>query len=440
MSGDKLKKLISGAPAGPGIYIFTDADNKKLYIGKASNIKARLSSYLKTSDHRILQMLSRATDIKTFETDSEIEALIMESQQIKRHQPSFNIMLRDDKQFFYVVFSNGNFPKISITHQPRQDTDFVGPFTDGTALKTTLRYLRKAFPYCACKKPHNNFCLNYHIGKCAGFCCLKKTELSIEYKVLREYKKNIKALKNILSGKKILVIKSIEKEMKTTAKKGGLQKAIELRRKLKSIKRVFDNAKILNTKYLILNTKTEKESSYPLKQLTRIVGMNRLPRRIEGYDIAHIQGKYAVGAMTVFTLQQSSGQVDYNPDKNEYRKFKIYTKNTPDDTAMLKEILIRRFNHPEWPMPDLILIDGGKAQLNTAHKIVKNIPIIALTKNEKHLGVKFFVTGKKNPISLSKIPADVKNLLLRIDSEAHRFAISYYRQLHERAGLGLSSN
>ena len=414
MTSAFLKKLVNKASTEPGIYIFTGSVDKKLYIGKASNIKARLSSYLKTTDHRILQMLARATGIKIFETDSEIEALIMESQQIKKHQPPFNIMLRDDKQFFYVVFGNENFPKISITHQTRQGTDFVGPFTDGAALKTTLRYLRKAFPYCTCKKPHNNFCLNYHIGKCPGFCCLKKTVSSIKYRVLREYKKNIKKLKDILSGKKTPMLKRLEKEMIALGKKDEFKKAIELRNKIEKIRRVFENARII------------KENS------TQIFNFKQPPRRIEGYDIAHIQGKYAVGAMAVFTLQQSSGQVDCNPDKNEYRKFKIYEKNTPDDTAMLKEILTRRFNHPEWPMPDLILVDGGKAQLNAAREIVKNIPIVALTKNERHLGVKFFVTGKKNPISLSKIPADVKNLLLRIDSEAHRFAISYYRNLHRK--------
>lgn len=422
-----LKELVIKAPTEPGIYIFTGPGGKKLYIGKASNIKTRLLSYLKTTDHRILKMLSRATGIKTLETDSEIEALIMESQYIKRYQPPFNIMLRDDKQFFYVVFGNENFPKIYITHQPTnvssikyqilkgqksRDTKFVGPFTDGAALKTTLRYLRKAFPYCACKKPHNNFCLNYHIGKCVGFCCLKKSVSSIKYRVLRDYKKNIKALADILGGKKILVINGIEKEMKRAAESGNLQKAIGLRNKLKSIKRVFENAKIIKTSF---------GEAFNFKQL---------PRRIEGYDISHIQGKYAVGAMAVF--------IDGEPNKNEYRKFRIYTKNTPDDTAMLKEILTRRFNHSEWKMPDLILVDGGKAQMNAAREIIKNIPVIALTKDEKHLGIKFFVTGKNNPVLLSKIPANVKNMLLRIDSEAHRFAISYHRQLRGRASLELS--
>jgi len=152
MTGGKLKKLISKAPTGPGVYMFTGG-RRKLYIGKASNLKARLSSYLKTADQRILQMLSLATGVKTLETGSEIEALITESQYVKRYKPAFNIMLRDDKNFFYVDLTKEEWPKVFITHRPT----LFGPFTDGTALKTTLRYLRRIFPYCTCKKPHNNF-------------------------------------------------------------------------------------------------------------------------------------------------------------------------------------------------------------------------------------------------------------------------------------------
>src|SRR3990167_5972590 len=250
---------------------------------------------------------------------------------------------------------------------------YIGPFTDGTALKTTLRYLRRIFPYCTCKKPHNNFCLNYHIGKCFGFCCLKDNPEQSRRAAEIEYKRSIRAIKN----------------------------------KLEKIKRVFENAKIIRD---IGHKTLDKKNIY----------------RIEGYDIANIQGKYAVGAMVVF----SNGK----PDKNEYRKFKIYSKQSSDDTAMLKEVLTRRFNHPEWPAPDLILIDGGKAQLSAALKVIcTQIPVIALAKDEKHRGSKIFISGKKNSISLSKLPTDAKNLLLHFDSDAHRFAISYHRRLHRTA-------
>ena len=185
MTEDKLKRSTTKAPIGPGIYIFKGAKGKYLYIGKASNIKARLLSYQKTTDQRILQMLSQAVGVKLLSTDSEIEALIIESQYIKRYRPAFNIRLRDDTQYFYVGFTREKWPKIFLTHQPHQfesriknqelrartvrihnskfiiqNSNYVGPFVDGNALKTTMRYLRKTFPYCTCKKPHNNFCLN----------------------------------------------------------------------------------------------------------------------------------------------------------------------------------------------------------------------------------------------------------------------------------------
>ena len=214
-----------------------------------------------------------------------------------------------------------------------------------------------------------------------------------------------------MSGKKTSLLRNLEKEMVASGKKEEFEKAIELRDKIEKIKRVFENAKII--------------------QDTRYLPFKKMPYRIEGYDVANIQGKYAVGAMVVFE--------DGKPNKNEYRLFKIRSKGTPDDVFMLKEVLTRRFNHPEWSLPDLILVDGGRAQLNTAKNAIYGSStsiypqIVALAKNEKHRGSKVFVAVKKYLLPLSKLPAAVKNLFLHIDSEAHRFAISYYRKLHGRS-------
>ena len=411
--------------------MFTGDKRKLYYIGKASNLKARLLSYLKTKDPRILKMLSLATDIKTLETDSEIEALILESQYIKKYKPAFNIMLRDNKNFFSVVFTKEKFPKVFITHQPT----FFGPFTDGTALKTTLRHLRRIFPYCTCKQLHHNFCLNYHIGKCPGFCCLKDSpERNLKINEEKEYEKNIKALKDILKGKEASLLKNLEKEMIRRGKEENFEEAIELRKKAEKIKRVFENASIIrNSKLEIINLEARNSQLTTLHKLKQLLKLNKLPTRIEGYDVANIQGQYAVGAMVVFA--------NGHPDKNEYRKFLIRTKISSDDTAMLKEILERRSKHIEWPFPDLVLVDGGKAQLNTAYSTIKNLQlttgVIALTKDEKHRGSKIYISERRSAswriISLSKLSTDVKNLLIRIDSEAHRFAITYYRHGHRKA-------
>jgi len=463
----QLKEQIKKAPAGPGIYIFKDSQNRPLYIGKALNLRNRVGNYIKEAfalkpaivsfgeTSRLGKMISEATKIDFIETDSDIEALLLESQYIKKYNPPFNIMLRDDKQYGFVGFTDEQFSKIFITHQPGNRNSrglrpsnlskdklplefslpgkptFIGPFTDIGALKITLRLLRKIFPYCTCRQTHHNYCLNYHINKCLGYCCLKELSLRLNAESLKQYKKNIKAIKYILSGQKSSLIKQFEKEMKALSDKQEYEKARKLQYKIEKLKRVFQNARIINNAPDVM---VHHNKNRVLELMQKELKLPNIPHRIEAYDIANIQGQYAVGAMVVF----ENGIA--NP--NEYRKFKI--RNVPTsqvdtlanggDTGMLKEILTRRFNHPEWTSPDLIIVDGGKAHYNAVKKAIYRSStsiypqIIALTKNEKHIGHKI-ITNKKE-IPLSKLPVEVKNLLLRIDSEAHRFAISYYRKLH----------
>lgn len=431
-------------PDGPGVYFFRDKNGKVLYLGKAANLKSRLKSYFDKSpkNPRLLKMLEIAKDVDWQEAGFEVGALIMESQLIKKYRPPFNIMLRDDKQYFYVVFTKEKFPKIFITHQPakQQKTKFsqtIGPFTDGTALRVTLKLLRRIFPYCTCKQKHNNYCMNYQIGNCLGFCCLKNKPAS---KQIIIYKKNAAAIKSILNGKKKSLIKEFEKEMNALAKRGNLEKAIELRDKIEKLKRVFENARIVRDANIQMHANDANET---LAETQKIFKLNRLPRRIEGYDVSNIQGEFATGAMVVFT--------DGRPDKNEYRKFKIHSAG--GDTAMLEEIITRRFGHPEWAYPDLILIDGGKGQLSAAvtamsnvkiaysaeaasatkaGRMSKKIPVIALTKNVRHRGDHIYTSTKKSAVPLQKLSTPARNLILQIDTEAHRFAIGYYRKLHRK--------
>jgi len=439
----KLKQYIKKSPDSPGIYIFKKRGDF-LYIGKASNIKKRLASYPRTQNIRISKMLDQASSLSYKITPSEIEALILESQYIKKYKPTFNIVMRDGKQYSYVGFTKDQFPKIFVTHQPFDSPPnsgslraslakgqmlFVGPFTDAGALKTTLRLLRKIFPYCTCKQKHNNYCLNYHIDKCLGVCCLKEVS-SIKYQVLRDYKRNIKAINDILGGKRRGLIKKLEKEMLGLGDKKKYEEAIDLQKKIGKLKRVFENARILRD----TNIRMHSNDTNALRGLKRALGFTTLPRRIEGYDISNIQGTNATGSMVVFS--------DGSPDKGQYRKFKIRMKNKPNDTAMLKEIIARRLKHEEWPYPDLILVDGGRGQLNATATALKDLRfknidlrIIALTKNKKHKGIKIFVSGKKNAIDLNKLPIDVKSLILYIDAEAHRFAINYYRRIHKKTAL-----
>lgn len=450
MTIQELKQFITKTPDSPGVYRFQNARKKDVYIGKASSIKKRLASYTKTTDSRIQKMIATADHLTHIETHSDIEALILESQLIKQQRPTFNIMLRDDKQYFFVGFTNGEFPRIFLTHQPesagesdfgpssgggpaqrgdrrdwslgsggkdRSPADYIGPFTDGAALKATLKYLRNIFPYCTCTQKHHNFCLNYHIGKCTGYCCLKGNQPAEEH---RRYMRNIKALRDILTGRKSSLLKELKKEMAIAGKKHDFRTAISLQKKMERLEQVFYNAQVIK------NSEILKEYRSGLPALLKI---NKPIIRIEGYDVSNIQGAHATGSMVTF--------VNSIPDKNFYRKFNIRTVRGANDTAMLREILERRLNHPEWPFPDLILIDGGKGQVNSALATLKEmnikIPVIGISKNEKHIGHQLIIPNRKQPLPLTKLGTTDKNLLLTVDTEAHRFAISHYRKLHRES-------
>lgn len=459
MDNIKLKEIAGLFPRQPGVYTFLGQRGKPIYVGKANNLRSRVSSYMKTTDFRIQKMVSEAHGVRYALTISDIEALILESSYIKKLQPQFNVRMRDDRQYLYVGITKEVFPHIYFTHQPQKKgllekareslsvvlpttgpsasarhqppSDYVGPFTDAVILRSTLAFLRRLFPYCTCHQRHNNFCLNYHIGKCLGYCCLKERpdevitseEKKKRAEVKKVYLENIKAIKSVLAGKRVSLIKSIESDMKKEAQNGNLDEAIILREKAAALRRIFENAVVLKKR------KPKKRNRDVLEKISTLFNLPRIPRRIEGYDISNIGGLSATGSMVVFE--------DGVANKNEYRKFKIRTVTSSDDPAMLREVLSRRFNHYEWSFPDLILIDGGKGQLSSAVAILSerhlDIPIISLTKDKKHRGHHVFGSHHTGSIELSTLDTTVKHLLLEIDAEAHRFAINYYRKVHRRS-------
>lgn len=416
-------------PASPGIYLFTGKNGKPLYIGKAVNLRSRVKTYFqnKSDNLRINKMVETARKVRFVQTNSEIEALILESQYIKKYKPDFNVMLRDDKQYFYAVIIKEDFPRIYLTHQmdKRVKAEYTGPFTDGSSIKSTLKLLRRIFPYCTCKQKHNNYCLNYHIGNCPGFCCLKNVE--DEKKKKKEYSLNIKAVKQILTGKKNNIVKTLNKEMMIAARKEDFERSIEIQNQISKLETVFENAKIIS------DIQAHKRDSV-LSELEKTFNLPEVPQRIEGYDISNIQGIFATASMVVF----NGGKAD----KSQYRKFKIRIDGKADDTGMIKEALNRRLNHPEWPLPSLILVDGGKGQLNSILSVLEkrklDIPVISLTKDSRHKGSHVY-SSLGDRMTLRKMPDSVKNLILQIDSEAHRFAIAYYRKLHSRSQLDSKS-
>ncbi|MEK7080470.1 MAG: UvrB/UvrC motif-containing protein, partial [Patescibacteria group bacterium] len=370
-----------------------------------------------------------------------------EANLIKKYQPRFNVMWKDDKSYFYVTFANPpadgeqKIPYVFVTHQPsylqsvRSDTlqvkknnmlTYIGPFVEGAALKKTLRFLRRVFPYYTTKKHPKNKCTYCHLDLCPG-----------PYLNLPEYKKNIKKLVLILKGKRSAVLTSLKKEMKQVSKKQNFEKAGKLRDKIYNLQQIMSHTHVINQE---ISHRKNHAIAYFLRQL----GIKKEACRIECYDISNIQGKAATGSVVVFT--------NGAPDKNEYRKFKIRLPEKPNDIAMLKEILQRRFTHPEWKYPEAILIDGGKAQLNIAIKIknevkkesltlslrsysqgqsfknIKNIKIMAFAKGRQEL----FIEGREKPIPLKQLPQEVYNLIKWLDDEAHRFAITYHKKLRKK--------
>ena len=388
-------KKIKNAPRKPGVYIFYGKKGLPLYIGKASDLRTRLKNYIPVSDYKTEILSQEAKKLKMIIFRSEIEALLEESRLIKNLRPRYNIIWRDDKSYFYVAITKERFPKIFLTHKhvlnPKSyilNPTLIGPFTDGRSLRIVLRLLRKKFPYCACETAHLRNCLNAEIGNCFGFCCKKDSRLTDAE--TGKYKRNIKIIKNFLLGK--ILTKNLQ----------GLSSEEQ-----KAIKNILAHRDFLEA---------------DVSRFTFHAS------RTECYDISHLGGKETVGAMTVW----HNGIAD----KNSWRKFKIRTAGPGDDPAAIYEVISRRLNHPEWPYPDLIIIDGGIAQLNAAQRAAKLrtsdvLKVISFAKPEQQI----FGWNPFKPIQLRKMPEGLQKLIPRAIAETHRFAVAYHRKIRRSSFL-----
>lgn len=435
-----IKKDIANLPASPGIYIFKNQRGNPLYIGKAANIRKRVRQHFEGGDKHLplkKKLLEEVVRVTPKETQGEIEALVLEMQLIKTFKPRYNIVLRDDKQYFYVGFTGEEFSKVFLTHQPVQDlrlknphdlripkskivnhkSYYIGPFTDGKSLKATLRRLRQLFPYCSCKTPHRAPCLNYHMGIDPGYCCAKSNKQSTTYNLRqahREYRNNIGRIKRILGGQGKKVLSTLKADMKQAAQKQQFEKAEKYKKQWEGLSYILSHKTLLASQ-----RKTAAHGYDPV--------IPKMVNRIEGYDISNIQGNFAVGSMVVFV---KNNQGAFKPEKSAYRKFKIKSIHGANDPAMVGEVLARRLNHPEWTLPQLILIDGGKTQRNAARNALAkrgiSIPIYSLAKRVEELYT------EKGMAPLSTYNTPTQDIFKHIRNEAHRFAISYYRKLHQK--------
>lgn len=412
----KLKDIKKNKlPNVPGVYLFVDKQKNILYIGKATSIRSRIRSYFdkdinqKRGQH-IATMVEQAKWVDFIKTDSVLEALILEASLIKKHEPKYNTKEKDDKSFNYIVITKEDFPRVLIVRgrelftgkssKLKYEVKYTfGPFPQGTILKDALKIVRKIFPFRdKCTPASGKQCFNRQIYLCPGMC---SGEIS-----KKEYSKVIQNIRLFLDGKKDKVIKKLEKQMSVEAKKLEFEKADEIKKTIFALKHIRDVALIKESPYPNIKRRTSDVSSWVF--------------RIEAYDVAHISGEYVVGVMTVV----ENGEVK----KNDYRKFKIKSFKGADDTRALKEILERRLAHPEWPLPKLFVVDGGKAQKNTVEKVLKEagvaIPVVGVVKDERHKPKS--IIGKSAPVEKYE-----KEILLA-NSEAHRFAITYHRFLRNK--------
>lgn len=415
---DQLLEKLKTLPAAPGVYFHKGTDGKIIYVGKAAVLKNRVRQYFHKTpkDPKTEALVREIADTDWIVVDTEIDALFLESEMIKRYMPKWNILLRDDKTVSYVCIDmKSEVPYISFTRTPQDDkATYIGPFYGKTAVEKALRILRKIFPYY--DKPYDGKkTLHTDLGLTPGIEIGKTTPT--------EYKKNLRKLRLYLEGGRHKLMKDLEKQMQRAATAQKFEEAAELRSQLFGLRELQKKIVFSDKEFLDIS------SDQALVELQKMLNLAEPPRRIEGYDISHQSGTNVVGSMVVFTNGAS--------DRSEYRKFKLrHQKN--DDAGNLREVVERRLRHTEWEYPNLVILDGGIPQLGAVQDLFSahNIPLIGRDKSGDHTrnaAVRIIVPDGEGfrPVLL---PSDshVAKLIARIDEEAHRFAITYHTLLKRK--------
>ena len=553
---ENLKQTLKLLPSLPGCYIYYNKEGEVIYVGKAKILKRRVSSYFnrKHDSIKVNVLVSQIERLEYIITNTEVEALILESHLIKKYKPKYNILLKDDKKYPYFLITDEDFPRITIVRKKNLNPEkghYYGPYTDIRAMHATLDFLKKIFPLKQCKNPKfkDRPCLYYHIGRCLAPCQNKVTS--------EEYKNLVKQAELFLSGKQSELMKQLKEQMQKYSDSLQFEKAGKLRdsyndlaKTLEKQKVVYENTKLnedvisimaddgifvivilmiregrlidkkefiyeveeenkteffatffkeyystlkldypdriisneleavgekalyeewleilaqkkvkisygksaqgkelqmladKNAKVALNNAKISKMSAIHDdfneigSYLTEKLQLKNFPHRMECYDISHIQGTNTVASMVTF--------INGQPKKSEYRKFKIkMTEGKPDDFLSMKEVLTRRLSHlgeEKWAKPDLIIIDGGKGQLSSVMEIIKElgvtgIDIVSLAKKHEEV----FLPKQSKPVILPR-KSSALFLFQRIRDEAHRFAITFHRQLRSKSMIQTKSN
>lgn len=414
-----IKKKIKSLPENSGVYLFKDKKGKILYIGKAGNLKKRVSSYFnRFLDTKTQTLISKTQDIDYIPTSSSSAAQIKEAALIKEYQPIYNITLRDDKSFPFIYITKEDFARIFIGRNPQKlmrkdipQLHIFGPYTNAGLLRQALKTIRTIFPFRSCRVLPKKFCLYHRINLCPAPCIGKIR--------IKDYRENIKNIILFLEGKDEDLIKKLFFFMQKKAKAHEFEEAAKIRNQIQALKTILPSQDLLLS--LI-----DKESA----SLEKILGIPQKIRRIEAFDISNISGREATASLVSFYLAK--------PDKNNYRHFRIKTVTQIDDYQMLREVIQRRYQRlvkENLPLPDLIIIDGGRGHLKVAKAKLDTlglkIPIISIAKEKDQI----YTLDRKTPLSLNS-DSQALHIIQHIRDEAHRFAVKYHHVLRRKKIIG----
>lgn len=425
-------------PRKPGCYIMKNAESVEIYVGKAVDLRRRVSSYFLARDRQVKEqaMIENVADFEFVVTESEVEALLLESRLIKDLQPRYNVLLKNNEMYpFLMVTMEEEFPRVLVTRKQHQDKNrYFGPFPSSSEVSVALNLLGRAFKFRSCSKSIHSGdqkrrrvrpCLNYHIHRCTAPCADRVSKTA--------YRRQIAGLLLFLSGKKRQLIASLEEEMKSAAHAFQFELAAELRDCCQALERL-NSSPILSEE--LVSSVPVIHPQEGLESLRRALKLSSPPRRIDGIDIAHLQGTEMVGSVVTF--------LDGLPFKDGYRRFRIKTVGQIDDYASIAEVVRRRYSalvKDSQPLPDLILVDGGKGQLGFALQALTEAGVSVDAEKEGGLRALMslakqeetpFLAGLDHPVPLTRRSAGLK-LLMYVRDEAHRFAQHYHHLLRRKA-------
>lgn len=438
---DTLAKKLKDLPAQPGVYFHKDAAGEIMYVGKAARLSNRVRQYFQKSrarDPKTEALVAEIADTDWMVVDSELEALFLEAEMVRRYMPRYNILLRDDKSMVYVrIDYDSDYPTVTTTRRPLDDgARYFGPYLSTLSVRQALKLLRRIFPFAVKRTPgQKRATLHYHLGLDPG---LEEGKTSLE-----DYRANLRRLMAVIEGKKHTIERELEKEMKQCARAQDFEGAAKARNQLFSLQNLSKQVIFSDKEFLDIS------KDHALAELVELLGLGKFPARIEGYDISHMQGSDVVASMVVFTNGVSN--------KGEYRKFKT-RKNQNNDFYNMNETIKRRLsekNVKAWGLPSLVLIDGGKGQLDAAIQARdelgrSGIPFIGLAKREEQVVIQKDKSNvalntpmlhklggyakESDDFILVNVPhnTNLVKLLQRIRDESHRFAVSYHSVLKQK--------